>query len=89
MSSILRHTQRRSEYSQFCWTPECQTAFDNIKAYLAQPPILSKAQPHKTLYVYLAASDNGFEEVATLLLGPIGRFAFRLSTGNSEAESLQ
>ena len=46
------HTLRKS----FKWTDECQTAFDNLKAYLSSPPLLSPSKPREELYLYLAVS---------------------------------
>ena len=46
-------TLRRS----FEWTNECQTAFDNLKAYLSSPPLLSPSKPEEKLYLYLAISQ--------------------------------
>ncbi|RVX18673.1 Retrovirus-related Pol polyprotein from transposon 17.6 [Vitis vinifera] len=40
------------------WTNNCQSVFDKIKHYLAQPPILSNPQPGKRLHVYLTISDR-------------------------------
>ncbi|XP_074362316.1 uncharacterized protein LOC141702547 [Apium graveolens] len=37
------------------WSPECQKAFEEIKSYLSQPPVLTKAQPGEPLYVYFSA----------------------------------
>ncbi|XP_074351657.1 uncharacterized protein LOC141690785 [Apium graveolens] len=37
------------------WSPECQKAFEEIKSYLSQPPVLTKAQPGEPLYLYLSA----------------------------------
>ena len=41
------------------WTPECQQAFEVIRAYLAQPPILYKANPGEPLYLYLSVGPSG------------------------------
>ena len=46
------HTLRKS----FEWTDECQTAFDNLKAYLSSPPLLNPSKPREELYLYLAVS---------------------------------
>ncbi|PKI46437.1 hypothetical protein CRG98_033171, partial [Punica granatum] len=35
------------------WDRECQTAFDTIKAYLIQPPILVPPMPNQPLILYL------------------------------------
>ncbi|XP_074327180.1 uncharacterized protein LOC141665097 [Apium graveolens] len=37
------------------WTPECRTAFEEIKQHLMNPPILSKAKHRVPLYLYIAA----------------------------------
>ena len=39
------------------WTNNCQKAFEEIKHYLTQPPILSSPQPGEWLYMYLVVSD--------------------------------
>ncbi|KAL5740687.1 hypothetical protein ACOSP7_029569 [Xanthoceras sorbifolium] len=38
------------------WTPECESAFKELKSYLAEPLMLSKPQNGETLYLYLAVS---------------------------------
>ena len=40
----------------FKWTDECQQAFEELKAYLFAPPLLSPLQPGEELYLYLAVS---------------------------------
>ncbi|XP_074356524.1 uncharacterized protein LOC141696257 [Apium graveolens] len=37
------------------WSPECQKAFEEIKSYISQPSVLTKAQPGEPLYLYLSA----------------------------------
>ena len=39
------------------WTEDYQSAFEKIKHYLTQPPILSSPQPDEQLYMYLAVSN--------------------------------
>ena len=39
------------------WTDSCQSAFEKIKHYLMQPPILSNPLPREKLYMYLAMSE--------------------------------
>ena len=43
---------------QFQWTGECQAAFDKIKEYLSNPPLLAKPQPGEILLLYLSATDR-------------------------------
>ncbi|XP_075650025.1 uncharacterized protein LOC142620551 [Castanea sativa] len=45
-------TLRRS----FEWTDECQKAFEELKAYLSAPPLLSPSTPGEELFLYLAVS---------------------------------
>ena len=40
----------------FEWTNECQQAFEELKAYLSAPPLLSPSQPGEELFLYLAVS---------------------------------
>ena len=45
------------EASASRWTNDCELAFEDIKSYLTQPPILSSPQPGEQLYMYLAVSN--------------------------------
>ena len=45
------------------WTNSCQSAFEKIKHYLTQPPILSNPLPGKKLYMYLAVSELAISAV--------------------------
>ena len=37
-------------------TDECQQAFEELKAYLSAPPLLSPSQPGEEIFLYLAVS---------------------------------
>ena len=41
----------------FEWTAECQQAFEDLKAYLSSPPLLSPSKPRQELFVYLVVSS--------------------------------
>ena len=41
----------------FEWMAECQQAFEDLKAYLSSPPLLSPSKPEKELFLYLAISQ--------------------------------
>lgn len=45
------------------WTEDCQSAFEEIKRYLTQPPILSSPQPEEQLYMYLVVSNYAVNPV--------------------------
>ena len=40
----------------FEWTAKCQQAFEDLKAYLSSPPLLSPSQPREELFLYLVVS---------------------------------
>ncbi|XP_060179392.1 uncharacterized protein LOC132609432 [Lycium barbarum] len=42
------------------WTDECQEAFDKIKRYLSNPPVLVPPEPGRPLILYLSVLDNSF-----------------------------
>ena len=48
-------TLKRASASR--WTSDYELAFEEIKHYLTQPPILSNPQPGEQLYMYLVVSD--------------------------------
>ena len=46
----------RTLKKSFEWTDECQQAFEELKAYLSSPPLLSPSQLGEELFLYLAVS---------------------------------
>ena len=46
----------RTLKKSFEWTVECQQAFEDLKAYLSSPPLLSPSRPRQELFLYLAVS---------------------------------
>ena len=40
----------------FEWMAECQQAFEDLKAYLSSPPLLSRSKPREELFLYLVVS---------------------------------
>ena len=58
---VLRATDKclpffRTLKKSFEWTDECQQAFEELKAYLSAPPLLSASQPGEKIFLYLAVS---------------------------------
>ena len=47
----------RTLRKSFEWMDECETAFDDLKAYLSSPPLLSPSKPGEELYLYLVISQ--------------------------------
>ena len=46
----------RTLKKSFEWIDECQQAFEELKAYLSAPPLLSPSQPSEEIFLYLAIS---------------------------------
>ena len=42
----------------FAWTDECETAFQELKRYLSNPPLISPSKQGESLYLYLAMSET-------------------------------
>ena len=42
----------------FTWTNECEAAFQELKRYLSNPPILCLSKKGENLYLYLAVSTT-------------------------------
>ena len=40
----------------FVWSEESQKAFEELKTYMAQAPLLAKPASNEVLYLYLAVS---------------------------------
>ena len=42
----------------FKWMADCQQAFEDLKAYLSSPPLLSPSKPGEELFLYLVVSPT-------------------------------
>ena len=47
----------------FLWSGDCQRAFEDLKRYLASPPLLAKPEEAEVLYLYLAVSTEAIASV--------------------------
>ena len=54
----------------FAWTDECEIAFQELKHYLSNPPLLSPSKQRESLYSYLAISETA---VSAALIREEGR----------------
>src|SRR6266540_5883117 len=43
---------------KFQWTPEAQQAFDKLKGFLTNPPVLVPPMPEELLLLYIAATSH-------------------------------
>ncbi|KAK0579223.1 hypothetical protein LWI29_022984 [Acer saccharum] len=71
----------------FCWTAECQAAFEDLKAYLQQPPILAKPATGETLFLYLAFSEAAVSSVLIKEEGSVQRAVYYVSKSMTEPET--
>ncbi|XP_070026300.1 uncharacterized mitochondrial protein AtMg00860-like [Nicotiana sylvestris] len=62
------------------WTDECQEAFDKIKRYLSNPPVLVPPELERPLILYLTVSDNSFSCVLGQHISIRSSLPMRLST---------
>ena len=46
----------RTLKKSFEWTAKCQQAFEDLKAYLSSPPLLSPSKDGEKLFLYLVVS---------------------------------
>ncbi|GAU30655.1 hypothetical protein TSUD_31270 [Trifolium subterraneum] len=60
-------TLRNSE--RFTWSPECEEAFQKLKVFLASPPILTRPEQGKTLYLYLTVSEKALSSALVQEVG--------------------
>src|SRR5438552_16023012 len=44
--------------SKFRWTPEAQQAFDELKKFLTNPPVLVPPMPKEPLLLYIVATSH-------------------------------
>ena len=49
----------------FAWIDECEAAFQDLKRYLSNPPLLSPLKEGENLYLYLTVSTTAMS--ATLI----------------------
>ena len=45
-----------NKWKGFEWTKECAIAFQQLKDYLARPPIMSSPEPNEVLFAYIAVA---------------------------------
>ncbi|KAI0494737.1 hypothetical protein KFK09_024880 [Dendrobium nobile] len=79
---ILRNARNKG----FQWTDECQAAFEQLRTYLASPPLLSKPIQGEKLYLYLAVSSNAISSVLVREENAIQRPVYYVSKILSETE---
>lgn len=54
------------KWKDFSWSEECDQVFQDLKEYLANPPILSRPKKEEVLYAYIAVTNH---VVSLILIG--------------------
>ena len=47
-----------NKWKGFKWAEECALAFQQLKEYLSQPPIMSNPEADEVLFAYIAVAPN-------------------------------
>uniref|UniRef100_A0A2N9ESH3 Uncharacterized protein n=1 Tax=Fagus sylvatica TaxID=28930 RepID=A0A2N9ESH3_FAGSY len=67
IKAILDMSPPKTVKEAFQWTEECQKAFEELKAYLSSPPLLSPSQTGEELYLYLAVSASAAQALTDFI----------------------
>lgn len=79
--------QLLKKWKGFHWTEDCNLAFKDLKSYLACPPILSRPDSKKDLYMYLVVFDHVVSSVMVRQHEGIQRSVYYLSKTLVDAET--
>ena len=73
-------------FRSFEWTEEYATTFQQLKDYLAQPPIMSSPEPDEVLFAYIAVALYAVSLVLIRVDNGVQRPVYYLSKLLHEAE---
>jgi hypothetical protein len=72
---------------EFCWGAEQQRAFEEIKEYLARPPVLVPPQQDRSFYIYLSVGDTSIASVVVQVYDGKEKVVFYLSKRMLDTET--
>ena len=75
------------KWKGFEWTEECDVAFQQLKEYLARPPIMSSPEADEVLYAYIAFADHAVSLVLIREDNGTQRPVYYVSKSLQEAET--
>ena len=75
-----------NKWKNFEWTEECAEAFQQLKDYLAQPPIMSSPEQDEILFAYIAVAPYAVSLVLIRVDNGIERPVYYVSKSLHEAE---
>ncbi|XP_065631368.1 uncharacterized protein LOC136068314 [Quercus suber] len=75
-----------NKWKGFKWIEECAVAFQQLKDYLARPPIMSSPEPDEVLFAYIAVTTHAISLVLIRAHGDVQKPVYCLSKSLHEAE---
>ena len=75
-----------NKWKGFECTEECATAFQQLKDYLARPPIMSSPEPDEVLFAYIVVAPYAISLVLIRVDGGVQRPVYYVSKSLHEAE---
>ena len=75
-----------NKWKRFEWTEECTIAFQQLKDYLARPPIMSSPKPDEVLFAYIAIASYAVSLVLILVYCGVQRPVYYVSKSLHETE---
>ena len=75
-----------NKWKGFEWTKECAIAFQQLKDYLARPPIMSSPEPDEVLFTYIAVALYVVSLVLIRVVCGVQRPVYYMSKSLHEAE---
>ena len=75
-----------NKWKGFEWTKECATAFQQLKDYLAWPPIMSSLEPDEVLFAYIVVAPYAVSLILIRVDGGVQRPVYYVSKSQHEAK---
>ena len=75
------------KWKDFMWTEECNIAFEELKKYLAHPPVLSKLEKEEVLYAYIAITNHTVSLVLVWIGSGVQKLIYYVSKSLQEEET--
>ena len=75
-----------NKWKGFEWTEEYATTFQQLKDYLAQPPIMSSPEPDEVLFVYIAVAPYAISLVLIQVDGGVQRSVYYVCKSQHKTE---
>ena len=75
------------KWKEFEWTEECASAFQQLKEYFSQPPIMSKLEEEEVRFAYIVVPSHAMSLVLIQVDNGIQRPVYYVSKSLQEAEA--